>query len=396
MKPTKTLKLKTIVALAILIRLLVMPFFFHPDLKTQYFHFQFLSQGVTNIYQYVYNHKSTLGNTDTFNYLPLTYFSFGSYYHLINFLHLPHLSSWLNDWGTYQNSYPNLPFYLLFLKLPYLFFDLLTGYFLFKIYKNKNIFLLWLFNPISIYLVYILGNFDILPVLLTVIAYYFLIKKNALSFVVLGFAVALKLYPLMLLPFFLLHRPHKLQTILTNIFLALLPVIITLIPFAYNSTFWTSFFSSGLTQKLIEIRLLNVHLFPVLYLILLYHYFKQQKFGISILYLFISFVTLINFHPQWLLWFLPFILPLYIQNKKIHLGLIILSILLFIYISLFNDQYLFWGHLTPIDPNFPNLISPHQIIFHFIGDNVHLAHSFLHLVFPLIYLCLIRPNESSK
>lgn len=374
-----------------------MPFFYHPDLKTQYFHFQFLSQGVTNIYQYVSDHKSTLGYIDTFNYLPLTYFTFGTYYRLINILRLPELSSWVNNWGTYQNSYPNLPLFLLSLKLPYLAFDLLLGYYLYKIYKNRQIVILWFFNPISIYLIYILGNFDILPVLLTVMAYYYLSKKPPLTYLLLGIAIALKLYPIILLPFFLFHRPYNWRQMILNIILTTTPLLTSILPLISNHTFWVSFFGSGLTQKLLEFRLLQVPVFPITYVALLFSYIKSQKFENTILYLLIMFVTQVNFHPQWLLWFFPFIIHIFYQKPKTRRGLIILSIFIFFYILSFNDQYLFWGHLTPIDPNFPNIISPYQILFQYFGDKIAQIHlTYLHLTFPVIYYILIRRHESSK
>jgi len=53
---------------------MIMPFLFHPDIKSQYFHAQFLQHGVLNIYQYLRKTKIYLGTKTTFNYPPLPYY----------------------------------------------------------------------------------------------------------------------------------------------------------------------------------------------------------------------------------------------------------------------------------------------------------------------------------
>ena len=210
---------KTII-LALILRLLVAPFFYHPDLKSQHFHFQFLSHGVSNIYQYIATNKNSLPYRDTFNYLPLTYFSLGTYHALLKPLFPQNLSVWLNDWSAAQNSYDNFPFFMLILKLPYFLFDLGISFILLKLY-GKKIFYLWLFNPLNLYLIYILGNFDVIPVFFTALSWYFLKSSpKYLSFLTLGIATALKLYPVLFLPFFLLYKP---KSIFRNLLFFFLP-----------------------------------------------------------------------------------------------------------------------------------------------------------------------------
>ena len=179
-----------------------MPFFYHPDMKTQHFHFQFFSKGVLNIYDYLDKNKPKLGYQDTFNYLPLTYYTFG----LTQAITKPFLghdfNNWINNWGENQNNYPNIICYMFFLKIPYLILDIGLAFLLLKTFKNSKIFYFWLFNPVSIYLIYILGNFDILPSFLTLLSFYFL-KKNKLlfSYLSIGIAIALKMYPVIFVPF---------------------------------------------------------------------------------------------------------------------------------------------------------------------------------------------------
>ena len=225
-------KYKKVILLAVLIRLLIMPFFYHPDIKSQHFHFQFLSQGIFNIYDYLAQNKSTLGYKDTFNYLPLTYYTLG----ITQTISKPFLDGnfyqWVNDWGETQNNYPNMIFFMLVLKIPYLVFDILTGLFLYKIYQNKKVLYFWLFNPISIYLIYILGNFDIIPTFLTLLSFYFIKNdKQFWSYLTIGFAIALKMYPIMFLPFLFFYDKKNIFKNTKYAVFSLIPLILTILPF---------------------------------------------------------------------------------------------------------------------------------------------------------------------
>lgn len=360
-------KHKKVILIAILLRFLIMPFFYHPDIKSQHFHFQFFSKGIFNIYDYIDQNKTKLGYKDTFNYLPLTFYTFG----LTQTISKPFLSHdfylWLNDWGETQNNYPNMIFFMLILKIPYLIFDLLTGYILYKIYKNKKILYFWLFNPISIYLIYILGNFDIIPTLFTILAFYFMKNnKQFWSYFTIGLAIALKMYPIMFLPFlFFYDKKNILKNIKYSIF-SLIPLILSVLPFIKQQSFYDSFIGSGLTQKILEYRINNLPIFPIFFLlILIIYYFSKSKykFEIAILQIFLIFIGLVNFHPQWIMWFFPFIIIFFINSKiKNKIFFAIIFALIFAYIILINDNYLTWGHLIPIDPNFINLTSPYQLI----------------------------------
>lgn len=374
-----------------------MPFFYHPDMKTQHFHFQFFSKGVLNIYDYLDKNKSKLGYQDTFNYLPLTYYTFG----LTQAITKPFLghdfNNWINDWGENQNNYPNIIYYMFFLKIPYLILDIGLAFLLLKTFKNSKIFYFWLFNPVSIYLIYILGNFDILPSFLTLLSFYFL-KKNKLllSYLSIGIAIALKMYPVIFVPFIFFYQPKNILKHLKYCWFSLLPLIITLLPFITQTSFINSFLGSGLTQKILEYKLLNLPIFPIFYLIILANYTfskSKQKFEIAVAQTFLIFIGLVKFHPQWIMWFFPFIISIFINFKKVNkLFLISFFILIFCYIFLFNDNFLFWGHLIPIDSNFINLTSPFQIIklrTHFnpfiVQKNIHNILLFLGIIGSISY-----------
>jgi hypothetical protein len=382
--------------LAIIIRILIMPFFYHPDIKSQYFHFQFLQKGVLNIYSYLDKNKDNLPNTDTFNYLPLTYFTLGTN-HLISQVFMPKdYSLWLNDWGVKKNDYSNLPIFLFILKIPYLFLDIGIAYLLYKLFPKKKLHLIWLFNPLTIYLIYILGNFDILPSFLTLLAFYFLNnKKNFHCYFSLGVAIAVKMYPILFLPFFLFYHKENLKQKFLNLLFLSLPLIISIAPFLTNTYFVNSFLGSGLTQKILEYKILNIPIYPIIYTIIFYLFIKsknkEKSFYKSIFYLMIFFFALIKFHPQWLIWFLPFVIYPFSSINKIRTLFIFYILLFLVYTFLINDQFLFWGHLVPIHSNFLLLRTPFDLIYykfhlnpHFLQNNI--KYLMLFISFFQVYL----------
>ena len=386
------ISLKKIFILSILVRIFIMPFFYHPDIKSQHFHFQFLSSGVSDIYSHLQINRAYLPNTDTFNYLPLTYFFFGTT-HTLSKTVLPQLTPWVNNWGPQKDSDPVMPAALFILKIPYLIFDLLLGLLLYKIYSSRKILLFWLFNPLNLYLIYILGNFDIVPVTFTFLSFYFLRRHQlALSGLALGIAVAFKAYPLLILPFFLFYYPFSLKKFITYLIAFSLPLALTVIPFFGNTHFWSSFFGSGLTQKLLQSQILTIPVFPVLYLLIFMDYlFSRHSLRLekSIFYLFLIFVGLVNIHPQWLLWFAPLFIAYVLKTKKSFISYCLIILFSLVYVFLINDRYLFWGHLIPIDPDFITLPSPHQLLKDKFFINPYLWQNYVHYLIMITGLGFI-------
>ena len=384
------MSIKKTIILALILRLLIAPFFYHPDIKSQNFHFQYLSKGVLNIYQYIADNKPHLPYRDTFNYLPLTYFSLGIYHTLAKPFFPQKLTLWLNDWSATQNSYDSFPFFMLILKLPFLVFDIGIALILLSLY-GKKLFFIWLFNPLSLYLIYILGNFDIVPVFFSLLSWYLLRRKLPLfSFFSLGIATAFKLYPLLFLPFFLFYKPTHL---IKNIIFFSIPLIFTVLPFIGSQPFILSLTTSGLSQKIIETKIGIVPLFPIIYFFILYLYFRSRLLEESMVFIFLSFVVLVDFHAQWLLWFLPFILPAIAKSTPRIIIFVLLSCLCVVLIILTNDNYLFWGHLIPINPAFISLRSPYQLLRYRYFIDPHIFQDYIKIILGFLSLSFFyNPN----
>ncbi len=122
--------IRKMLVLAILIRILIMPFYFHPDIKTFNFQASFLKKGVWNIYSYLDEHKNKLPLKDGFVYFPLTYFFLGTYQIITTPILGSGFDSWLYDASTNSSIDMGVFRYLFILKLPYLVLDILIAFFL--------------------------------------------------------------------------------------------------------------------------------------------------------------------------------------------------------------------------------------------------------------------------
>ena len=133
------MNMRKLLLLAIILRLFVSGLLFHPDIKTIAFQTSFLRSGVTDIYTFLLESKASLPLKEEFVYFPLTYFTIGGYQALIAPILGNNFNNWLIDAGA--NSVVNNPHvikYLLFLKMPLLFMDILIAFLLLNYFKKEK------------------------------------------------------------------------------------------------------------------------------------------------------------------------------------------------------------------------------------------------------------------
>jgi hypothetical protein len=372
-----------------------MPFLFHTALKTQYFHANLLTKGVVNVYEYMKVNKDNLGFKDTFVYPTMAYFTLGSWAYVTQPILGQPFQNWLYDWGESRWTNPQLFRQLFVLKLPYLFFDLLCGVLIAYLVEEslrKRALVVWFFNPLTLYIIYGLANFDIIPTFLTLFSLFFFQKNKLLaSGLSLGLGISLKLFPLLLLPFFvlsLLKKENKRGLILFLIGVIMM-VLLTLCLFFQD--FLATSGSGMATQMLIPIVILPFNLkIPIFYLLysslLLGCLFSKntwESLNVYILATFWLVLSLINFHPQWLLWSLPFFAIIITKESKLLIqgGLIFISFIFFILI--FEDRFLTLGILSPIFPNIYDVANLEQTLFTYIPK------TFLEITARLIFIITI-------
>lgn len=360
--------MKKLIVLAIVLRLLVSAFLFHPDIKTYNFQASFLKKGVVNIYSYLIANKATLPLKDEFVYFPLTYFILGGYQAITSGILGSGFDSWLADAGA--NSVvnnPNIFRYLVVLKFPYLVLDIGIAFLLLNYFKDKKkgekAFIIWLFNPFTILIIYAFSNIDIFSVLLTLIAFLFIKREKLLqASVFLGIASCFKLYPLLFIPFLFLKGKNLKEKLVVS-FIPVLIWVIVILPF-WSPAFVQSALISGLTTRIFnpgfsigfnESIIIGLFLLSALFF---YNWFfdkKNKLFNYWIIFLFLIF-SFSHFHVAWLLWAAPFMVILAIKRSSLSFPIFILSALAIAIPMFYQDRsmtislfriYTTWYDLLP-------------------------------------------------
>jgi len=360
--------MKKILVLAIALRVLVAAFLFHPDIKTFNFQASFLKKGVFNIYTYLTENKKNLSLKDDFVYFPLTYFTLGVNQIVTSPILGGNFDAWLGNADSNSSvTDPNIFKYLLVLKLPYLIADVAIAFLLLNYFddkkKAKKAFMLWFFNPFTIYIIYVFGNVDVFPALLTLASLLF-IKKDKLIWaaITLGIAAGFKLYPILFVPFLIFSG----KSVKEKFWLGALPLLVFAaisMPFL-SPPFFKSTLVSGLTTRIFnpgfnvgfgESIIVGLALYAALFFYAWLIDKKPIQFNYWILILLIIF-SFSHFHVAWLLWIAPFVVMLAVKKPSLSwplflLGIVALSIPLFyqdrsMTISLYR-VYSTWFDLLP-------------------------------------------------
>lgn len=368
--------------------LILIPFFFHPDIKTIYYLSHFLSDGVFNIYQFIGANpdKAMLG---PFVYPPLAYFLFGLIFIPTKFLAGDGFLNWLGSGNTLVGV-DHIFRFLFLIKLPAVMSHIISGIVLVKILRENKLFLpthsddnipviallLWFFNPISIYVIVMMGQFDGIPALFTLLALFYAKKKPYLSSLLLGLGGAIKTYPLLLLPFLIITSESDWVKKLKLTAVGVMSYLFFIIPYLGTSEFYQDTLVSGLSQRLLLADIPigyneKISIIPLL-LILIFLYSCLHDFGKSreLFKYFLAVPLLIlgfsHFHPQWVIWALPFIILAVSSLKDLTVSGVLMTAGWIGTVLLFDDKFLTWGLLSPLDtgvfflPSIPGLIGKYM------------------------------------
>lgn len=313
--------------LAFFLRLLLMPFTAHSDLLSVYGR------------AYLILEKGGLGlfGLNTINLLHagfllllkpfLAYKVVFNHYNLLTFTE--------NDWLGFINQ-PGIFRVLFFFKLPYLIFEVLAILLLFKTfanspYKNKII-KFWLFNPVIIFATYIFGRFDIIVILLLLLAVWAAkLNRPYRAVIALGLATVLRLYPvILLLPFTLIFSQKTRER--WGLFLAgLAPFFLSLLAESFNRQSAASIKDiTGLSHLSYPLAMRfsfeitpydNLYVFVFIYVLLIFYLFLKPQSGFAnlvsfSLYVMLAFFATSFFHPHYFSWLLPFLI-FFIQDKTV-------------------------------------------------------------------------------
>lgn len=354
-----------LIVIALFLRLIFGAFVFHTDLKGHYMEAKLTQQDIRAGYEEGFKQNMPL------HYPPVIYILYNTHRFINGWMFSPYFSNWLNDTSFLHLEHnPNIFRDLLVMKLPIMLFDFLTALMLVllaPVGKKRLAGALWLLNPFSIYAIYFFGQFDVIAAFLILLTIY-LWRKDKLvwAYGILGLAAAVKVFPLLLLPVFLIYDSRSLVkkfrgiAIFTAVFLVSLTPILTSV-IALKSVFLSNL-TGGLFKAAIDLgggKSLPIFLVVYLFILggLLLKYIKKPSLESVIFILMTLLLVLSDFHPQWMVWIMP-LLVLLLVNRVVGLIESIIYLLSYMGVSLLiDDKFVGLGTLKAINQSFDSVPS---------------------------------------
>lgn len=317
--------------IALALRLVLSATALHPDVRGHNLAGFLIAQKgqLFSFYDYLSRQPRTdpwvmLYRDDLFIYPPLAYLVHG----ISNLLLYPFypqalFQTLITDIGQVVGN-PQLPQLLILLKIPYLIADFLCLLVLRKVVDKKHQYtasLLWLFNPITIYASYMIGQFDIFIALFILLALLFSQSKNQWAAAVfLGFAASFKPFPLFLLPFLPGSKPK-------NIIFGIITYVLLMSPYLGSAGYRQYALLAPQTDKLVYSKILvsgsqYLPLFFVgLFLLFWYNFFYQESRQTFTWFAAVGliFYSLTHYHPQWFVWIAPALVLMFANYPKSRL-----------------------------------------------------------------------------
>ncbi len=314
--------------IGMLIRLAFLPFFFQRDLLSTY---QRASETVF-AGNFASDFQQILTNAIHSSYLFIIKSIFpaiGEYSSI-----LLDTDTW-TSWIGFISSYNVFTALTLFKGL-YLIFDLLCMFIILRLsYDNDpggrlNVFKFWMFNPVVIFVLYVFARHDIIGIFATVIAL-LLAKKDRKywSIIILALAIALRFFPVMMLPLFIFYlaKSKKDYLILTSIGISGLIGVELFSYFYFGKSVIFSLLNAQHFDYILSAKLdLIIHdrifIFIAVYIIIIlsFLHIRKKSFDILLNYgaiIYLAYIALCYFHPQYVLWTVPFLIVIFARRRSL-------------------------------------------------------------------------------
>lgn len=270
------------------------------------------------------------------------------------------------------DAFPYPPFMLYFLgflggfaanlspfliRIPMLLADIGILLVLSRLLKGKEVKLLryyWL-SPVLIYITYIHGQLDVVPIAFLLASSYLLFKKkNILSAIVLGLGIAAKTNLVLVIPFYILYlwknnNEKKFAKLAIPALITAFVFFVLNLPYLDSDSFLKMVYANREQPKVWNasfpmIGTLQYYIIPGVYLILLATATRFKRISKDLFLIFIGFsfsVLLIFIPPQpgWYFWILPFFVYFAIrENKFSFLPILILQLAFLAYFAFTVDS----------------------------------------------------------
>ena len=227
--------------------------------------------------------------------------------------------------------------------------------------RTRQVLIFYWLSPVLIYINYIHGQLDVIPIALLFSSLYFLFKnKWYQAFIFLGLAIGCKTNMALVLPFYVIYlfrTPH------VNIKTGFLPVLVLSVvvmainlPYMGSAGFINMVYDNPVQQQVFDLfyqfnETLRIYFIPSLYFILVLYYLSFRFVNKDQLILFLAFtflaLTLMIAPMQgWYYWILPLLVYFVVkQGETEKYVFVLLSFLYFLYFGLIpqSDYFSSWN-----------------------------------------------------
>lgn len=318
------LSILLLVLLGFIIRLMLIPFSMHIDLR-------FIGD-IIGMNQHA--HLFTFNPTSPFLvsplYPPLAYFTVAIFQFITSAFSQPiPIDVFSSQTGIAFLNNPFIFRQLFFLKIWYLLFDLGTAYIFWRMFrydkkKVQLVLLFWLLNPIIIYNAYLHGQFDVVPIFFVVLGIYLAKQEHpAWAAFFIGIAACFKIYPLMFLIPAVLILSQAWRERIKLLLLGIVPYLVFLLPRLDQYIQSTSGFDDWFFRVGYDIGFGGqVYIFFALYAVLIWYIEYKDLQGYEALWR-VCFITLLIYYPfsyfdlHYYAWLMPFAAIYLAENSRI-------------------------------------------------------------------------------
>ncbi len=324
-------KIWLIIIFGIILRLGLMPFTIHPDIRGHYLGGLLIAKESQffGVYDYISRLPrehilAKLYGDNFLVYSPLTYWSHALFINILSPLYPPGLLEKLITHMDQAAKDPGLPWLLFLLKFPYLLLDLVILKLLWRILGSKHrqaATLLWAFNLPLIYSAYLMGQFDIFIVLFMLLAAWLAgINRPSLAAVALALSAGYKPFGLILVPFL---PGNKIK----NIFIAAVSYLAIIAIYLPSPGYRMYALLAQQSDKIwyAKIMVSGSQYLPVflvgVVLLFWWSYIRPKALPVWgwLATPLLIFYSVVHYHPQWFAWISPFLIISWILKPQSRL-----------------------------------------------------------------------------
>lgn len=367
--------IRKIFLLGLFLRFLFMPFAgFLQDIGNINYISHVFATGHFDIYRYVVD-RLTKGPLvlavpiytlmDVWAYFPLSYIILGAF-NWVATLFLPELNweKWFESDYVYRAMF--------FAKVPYLVFDIATGWLLYGYFKERDAtssaqsewaplaFKLWWLNPVVIFTSYIFAHFDVMIAFFTFFAVFAATKHKRFysGALLLGLGGLIKSVSMFILPFLAFSPEVKGWKKIATLIIGVGVLILGILPFVSYEPFRSQILFTPHIERMFALNFTpwgsrdTTLIFVVLCSLLFFWYTasgetKKMNLVEASFILYAMTFVIINFHPQYFIWFIPFTIIVAIERGYTHI-LKYLYLFFFFTIIQWKFEWVYFELMAPV------------------------------------------------